>query len=99
MSKLVFDAAGKYVRPTRYRQIVDTASSKHLSSSAQSTIFEDQKTQLCRGKSLLSKTTIARSRYKSAQISRKIARLQGIGVRNGRMLKAFRQINVFPRAG
>ena len=43
MSKLVFDATGKYVHPTRYRQIVETASSKHLSSSAQSTISEDQK--------------------------------------------------------
>lgn len=43
MSKLVFDATGKYVHPTRYRQIVETASSRHLSSSAQSTISEDQK--------------------------------------------------------
>ena len=43
MSKLVFDATGKYVHPTRYRQIVETASSEHLSSSAQSTISEDQK--------------------------------------------------------
>ena len=43
MSKLVFDATGKYVHPTRYRQIVETASSKHLSSSAQSTISENQK--------------------------------------------------------
>ena len=43
MSKLVFDATGKYVHPTRYRQIVETESSKHLSSSAQSAISEDQK--------------------------------------------------------
>ena len=43
MSKLAFDAKDKYVHPTRYRQIVDTASSKQLSSSAQSTISEDQK--------------------------------------------------------
>ncbi|CAH3145178.1 unnamed protein product [Porites lobata] len=43
MSKLVFDATGKYVHPTRYRQIVETASSRQLSSSAQSTISEDQK--------------------------------------------------------
>ena len=42
MSKLVFDATGKYVHPTRYRQIVETASSRQLSSSAQSTISEDQ---------------------------------------------------------
>ena len=43
MSKLVFDATGKYVHPTRYRQIVETASTRHLSSSAQSTISEDHK--------------------------------------------------------
>ena len=43
MSKLVFDATGKYVHPTRYRQIVETASSRQLSSGAQSTISEDQK--------------------------------------------------------
>ena len=43
MSKLVFDATGKCVHPTRYRQIVETASSRQLSSSAQSTISEDQK--------------------------------------------------------
>ena len=43
MSKLVFDATDKYVHPTRYRQIVETASSRQLSSSAQSTISEDQK--------------------------------------------------------
>ena len=43
MSKLVFDATGKYVHPTHYRQIVETASTRHLSNSAQSTISEDQK--------------------------------------------------------
>jgi len=43
MSRLVFDATGKYVHPTRYRQIVETASSRQLSSSAQSTISEGQK--------------------------------------------------------
>ncbi|CAH3146102.1 unnamed protein product [Porites lobata] len=43
MSKLVFDATGKYVHPTRYRQIVETASSRQVSRSAQSTISEDQK--------------------------------------------------------
>ena len=43
MSKLVFDAIGKYVHPTRYRQIVETVSSQKLSSNAQGTISEDQK--------------------------------------------------------
>ncbi|CAH3165112.1 unnamed protein product, partial [Porites evermanni] len=43
ISKLVFDATGRYVPPTRYRQIVETASCRQLSSSAHSTIFEDEK--------------------------------------------------------
>ena len=43
ISKLLFDATGKHVHPTRYRQIVETASSRHLSSSAQNTISQDQK--------------------------------------------------------
>ena len=43
MSKLVFDATGKYVHPTRYRQIVETVSSKQLASNGQCTISEDQK--------------------------------------------------------
>jgi len=43
MSKLVFDATGKYIHPPCYRQIVETASTRHLSSTAQSTITEDQK--------------------------------------------------------
>ena len=43
MSKLVFDATGKYLHTTRYRQIVETASSRTLSSSAQDAISEDQK--------------------------------------------------------
>ena len=30
MSKLVFDATGKYVHPTRYRQIVETCAKHHL---------------------------------------------------------------------
>ena len=42
MNNLVFDATGKYVHLTRYRQIVETASGRQLSSSAQSTISEDQ---------------------------------------------------------
>ena len=47
MSKLVFDATGKYVHPTCYRQIVETASSTKLSSSAQNAISEDQKHSDC----------------------------------------------------
>ena len=43
MSKLVFDATGKYIHPTRYRQIVETASRKHLDTHEQGMITEDQK--------------------------------------------------------
>ena len=43
MGKLVFDSTAKYVHPTRFRQIVETESSKSLRSTAQSTISEDQK--------------------------------------------------------
>ncbi|EDO39619.1 predicted protein, partial [Nematostella vectensis] len=38
MSKLVFEATGKYVHPTRYRQIVETSSSKLLKSADRSAI-------------------------------------------------------------
>ena len=40
MSKLVFDAIGKYIHPTRYRQIVETQSLNQLTSG-------EQKTQFC----------------------------------------------------
>ena len=43
MSKLVFDATGKYIHPTRYRQIIETASRQQLDSHEQDTISEDQK--------------------------------------------------------
>ena len=43
MSKLVFDATGKYIHPTRYRQIIETASRQQLDSDEQDTISEDQK--------------------------------------------------------
>jgi hypothetical protein len=43
MSKMVFDATGKYIHPTRYRQIVETASHKQLNTSEQGMVSEDQK--------------------------------------------------------
>ena len=43
MSKMVFDATGKYIHPTRYRQIVETTSLQQLNSEEQDTISEDQK--------------------------------------------------------
>ena len=43
MSKLVFDAIGKYIHPTRYRQIVETESLTQLTSEEQRILSEDQK--------------------------------------------------------
>ena len=43
MSKLVFDAIGKYIHPTHYRQIVETQSLDKLTSKEQRILSEDQK--------------------------------------------------------
>ena len=43
MSKLVFNAIGKYIHPTRYRQIVETQSLNELTSEEQRILSEDQK--------------------------------------------------------
>ena len=43
MGKLVFDAIGKYIHPTRYRQIVETQSLNQLTSEEQRILSEDQK--------------------------------------------------------
>ena len=43
MSKLVFDAIGKYIHPTRYHQIVETQSLNQLTSEEQRFLSEDQK--------------------------------------------------------
>ena len=43
MSKLVFDAIGKFIHPTRYREIVETQSLNLLTSKEQQILSEDQK--------------------------------------------------------
>ena len=43
LGKLVFDATGKYINPTRYRQIIETESSNCLDHEDQEWISEDQK--------------------------------------------------------
>ena len=43
MSKLVFEAIGKYIHPTRYRQIVETESVRKLSPGEQDIMSRDQK--------------------------------------------------------
>ena len=42
-SILVFEAIGKYVNPTRYRQIIETESYENLELEECTWIFEDQK--------------------------------------------------------
>ena len=43
MSKMVFDAIGKFILPTRYCQIVETQSRNQLTSKEQRILSEDQK--------------------------------------------------------
>ena len=43
MTIIVFEAIGKYINPTRYRQIIETASSDKLTIEEQSIISKDQK--------------------------------------------------------
>ena len=43
MGKLVLDAIGKYINPTRYRQIIETESCETLDTTEQEWISEDQK--------------------------------------------------------
>ena len=43
MSKLVFDATGKYIHPLRYRQIVETQRLNQLTCEEQKVLSEDQK--------------------------------------------------------
>ena len=42
-SKLIYDAIGKYIHPTRYRQIIETTSVQVLDKDEQESISEDQK--------------------------------------------------------
>ena len=63
MGKLVYDAIGKYIYNTRYRQIIETASSHKLSPNEQLWLSEDQKHS----------STVARVHYKTLR-SRSIAR-------------------------
>ena len=63
MSKLVYDAIGKHIHPTRYRQIIETASLHKLSPHEQFWLSEDQKHS----------STVARVHYKKLR-SRDVAR-------------------------
>ena len=43
MGKLVFEAMGKYIHPTRYRQIIETESSQLLMTEECQLVSEDQR--------------------------------------------------------
>ena len=43
MGKLVFEAIGKHIYPTRYRQIIETESSQLLTTEECQMVSEDQK--------------------------------------------------------
>ena len=58
----MFDAIGKYIHPTRYRQIVETQSLNQLTSEEQRTLSEDQKHS----------SAVAKVRYRK-QRSREVA--------------------------
>ena len=62
MTIIVFEAIGKYINPTRYRQIIETASSDRLTIEEQSIISKDQK----------HRSTVAEVSYKK-RLSRDIA--------------------------
>jgi len=62
MTMLVHQAIGKYIHPTRYRQIVETTSAERLSREDQDTVSEDQKHS----------STVAKVFYKKKQ-SRNVA--------------------------
>ena len=62
MTMLVHEAIGKYIHPTRYRQIVETTSADRLTREEQETISEDQKHS----------STVAKIYYKKKQ-SRNVA--------------------------
>ena len=58
MTMLVHEAIGKYIHPTRYRQIVETTSAERLTREEQGVISEDQKHSFNFCKSILQKETI-----------------------------------------
>ena len=86
MSKLVFDAIGKYVHPTRYRQIVETQSLNQLTCSEQRILSEDQKHS----------SSVAKIHYQK-QRSREVAVMAMNGYRNCREARVQRSTKTCTR--
>ena len=83
MSKLVFDAIGKYIHPKRYRQIVETQSVNELISEEQRILSEDQKHSSAVAK-------VQRSGSEGSRVPTKTSRSQGLRSGRGRPRKTRR---------
>ena len=68
LSKLVYDAAGKNIHPTCYRQIFETESSAILGLDEQQWISEGQKTQFQGCKDHLQKSTLDTLQLKDSHV-------------------------------
>lgn len=77
MSRLVFDAIGKYVHPTRYRQVIETQSLNLLTSREQRILSEDYKHSSAVAKAHYQKQ---RSRKVAAKAHECLQKLQGAKV-------------------
>ena len=72
----VFDTVGKYIHPTRYRQIVETQSLNQLTSREQRLLEEDKK-RLSRGQSSLSKAEACEVAVKAHECLQKLQGTKG----------------------
>ena len=97
MSKLVFDATGKYIHPTRYRQIVEMQSLNQLTSEEQRVLSEDQKHSSAVAKVHYQKAAIPRSCFEGSRVPTKTSRCQGFRSGRGRLRKT-RRFNIRHRA-
>ena len=70
MAILVHQAIGKYIHPTRYSQIIETASAERLSRQDQDTISEDQKHSSTVAKVFYKKNNPGMSRSKENDVDK-----------------------------
>ena len=83
ISKLVFDAIGKYIHPTHYRQIVETESLNQLTSKEQRILSEDQKHSSAVAKVHYQKQRSREVAVMAHECLQKLPRYQGIGSGQG----------------
>ena len=87
---MVFDATGKYIHSTRYRQIVETASHEKLNDNEQGAISEDQKHSSVVARVHYQKR---RSRDENTRVSKEITRKQGGTTRRRRLSSSSKSSN------